>query len=48
MKNNSVLDKVYVEEHIDSIIDKKQWTLVQVELERRKDLINLIVARMNF
>ena len=36
MKNNSILDKVYVEEHHDPIIDKEQWTLVQVELERRK------------
>lgn len=36
VKNNGELDKVYVEEHHDPIIDKEQWTLVQVELERRK------------
>jgi len=38
VKNNGEVDQVYVEGHHDPIIEPHQWELVQVELDRRKNL----------
>lgn len=35
VKNNGEVEKIYIDDHHEPIVDKGQWQLVQHELERR-------------